>query len=76
MRFEIFQIALVTFAGFTAAAPVSTSQDAVEKRLKPANPYPFADRIPIGPEGKRELPPPYASLYRSIAKTDSTEALS
>lgn len=69
MRVEIFQIALVAIVGFATAAPVGASQDPVDKRLLPAYPYPFADRIPIPHEGKRELPdPPYKDLYRSIAK--------
>ncbi|TGJ84970.1 hypothetical protein E0Z10_g3776 [Xylaria hypoxylon] len=70
MRFEIFQIALMAIVGFTTAAPVGTSQEAVEKRLLPAYPYPATDRIPTTPNGKRAIPPPYEELYRSIAKTE------
>ncbi|KAJ8129766.1 hypothetical protein O1611_g3861 [Lasiodiplodia mahajangana] len=67
MRVEVLQITLVVIIGFTTAAPVA-SQDAVDKRLLPAFPYDFANRIPIPHEGKRELPPPYKDLYRSVAK--------
>ncbi|KAI0858268.1 hypothetical protein F4860DRAFT_486762 [Xylaria cubensis] len=69
MRFEIFQIAFVAFAGLATTAPVGSSEDAVVKRLLPTNPYPLADRRPVGPFPKRALPdPPYKELYRSIAK--------
>ncbi|GAW19221.1 hypothetical protein ANO14919_087060 [Xylariales sp. No.14919] len=70
MRFDIFQVALVAIVGFTTAAPVSTSQDAVEKRLLPAYPYEATRRIPIVSNGKREIPPPYEELYRSVATTE------
>ncbi|KAJ8120609.1 hypothetical protein ONZ43_g2724 [Nemania bipapillata] len=74
MRVEIFQIALVALVGFTTAAPVGASPDTLDKRLLPAWPYPATDRIPItgpGPgKAKRELPPPYQELYRSVAKEE------
>ncbi|KAI0546160.1 hypothetical protein F4679DRAFT_558660 [Xylaria curta] len=70
MRFEIFQIAFVAFFGLTTAAPVVSSGDLLDKRLLPQNPYPLGDRRPVGPFPKRELPPPYQELYRSIAKEE------
>ncbi|KAI0816461.1 hypothetical protein GGR55DRAFT_627044 [Xylaria sp. FL0064] len=72
MRFEIFQIALIAIAGFTTAAPIAASQDALDKRLLPAWPYEATSRIPIPSNGNkaRAIPPPYEELYRSIAKKE------
>ncbi|KAI1422339.1 hypothetical protein F5Y12DRAFT_763096 [Xylaria sp. FL1777] len=70
MRFELLQISLMALVGFTAAAPVATSPDVLEKRLLPAYPYTAENRIPIPSNWNRAIPPPYEELYRSIAKTE------
>ncbi|KAJ3578016.1 hypothetical protein NPX13_g2554 [Xylaria arbuscula] len=70
MHFGLLQITLVALAGLTAAAPVTITQDAIEKRLLPAWPYEATRRIPITGNGKRAIPPPYEELYRSVAKSE------